>query len=189
MCLFSMAISKSFAQGQSDPLRRLSMRLPFGRWMSMDFNGCQDSFANVFYYVSFRSHCFARAGAQGHSRFYTWYIWYHFDQFYLLAVVPEDGKDHLQQGNWIMKLSDINIQLELEPSTILFKACRSSFSMAARIHLKEGSCCQNDGRGPGPSVLTLSTSFGFTNLDHVFHASANAWSWQTPRYYIAILNL
>lgn len=63
MCLFSMAISKSFAQGQSGPLRRLSMRLPFGRWMSMDFNGFQDSFANVVYYVSFRSHWFARAGA------------------------------------------------------------------------------------------------------------------------------
>ena len=40
-------------------------------------------------------------------------------KFYLLAVVPEDGKDHLQQCNWIMKLSDINIQLELEPGTIL----------------------------------------------------------------------
>lgn len=51
-----------FAQGQSGPLRRLSMRPPFGRWL-MDFNGCQDSFANVFYYVSFRSHWFARAGA------------------------------------------------------------------------------------------------------------------------------
>ena len=157
-----MAISKSFAQGQSDPLRRLSMRLPFGRWMSMDFNGCQDSFANVFYYPSDHTALLGQ-GPRGTPVFTrdTFDIMLTSFKFYLSS-----GRTRRWQGSFTavqLNHEAVGYQYSTRVRTRYNTPCRSSVSMAARTHLKEGYCCQSDGRWPGPSALTLSTSFGLVD--------------------------